>query len=93
MTLQFIETIPFFNIRFKKNTIEEKEHQKRLLFLHESLEDSKKKMNLAQENFGKVTEPKLIDFYIYKFKAEQSRYEQLLLEYRKEESSFIHSSL
>ena len=47
-----------------------------------NIEQSKAEMKLAMDNFNNVTEPKLIDFYIYKIQSEQTRYEQLLSEYK-----------
>ncbi len=92
MTLQFIDALPFLGFKLQKDTLEDKLHAQKLHALRKSLDDCKKKLHYAQDNFNNVTEPRLIDFYIYKIQAEQSRYEQLLMEYRKEESSYIHAS-
>ena len=54
--------------------------------LRENIEQTKAEMNGAIDNFNNVTEPKLIDFYIYKIQAEQNKYDQLLCEYKKIES-------
>ena len=93
MTLQFIQALPFLQFTLGKNTIEERLHREKLADLKRNIDDSKEKLLYAQENFNNVTEPKLIDFYIYEIQAEQSRYEQLLIEYRNEELSYIHSSI
>ncbi|MDO4744330.1 MAG: DUF2508 family protein [Clostridia bacterium] len=92
MTLQLAENLMALRFKTQKATKEDKAHEKKLLSLRESIEDSKQKLLSAQDNFNNVTEPKLIDFYIYKIQSEQSRYEQLLLEYRHEERSYICSS-
>lgn len=60
----------------------ERIHEKRLNDLKSSIEQAKTELNCAMENFNNVTEPKLIDFYIYKIQSEQNRYEQLLSEYK-----------
>ena len=82
----------FFRLFTKRVSLEAKLHQEKLESLRLSIEDSKSKLRLAHENFNNVTEPKLIDFYIYKIQAEQSRYEQLLKEYRLEEQQYIPSA-
>ena len=50
--------------------------------LKSNIEQARTEMNQAMENFNNVTEPKLIDFYIYRIQSEQTRYEQLILEYK-----------
>ena len=47
-----------------------------------SIENAKAEIKLALDNFNNVTEPKLIDFYIYKILSEQTRFEHLLSEYK-----------
>ncbi|MBQ7097806.1 MAG: DUF2508 family protein [Clostridia bacterium] len=47
-----------------------------------NIENAKTEIKLALDNFNNVTEPKLIDFYIYKMLSEQTRFEHLLSEYR-----------
>ena len=66
-----------------KNSEEKKES---LSSLRENIEQTKAEMNGAIDNFNNVTEPKLIDFYIYKIQAEQNKYDQLLCEYKTIES-------
>ncbi len=66
------------NLRKKSDKI----YEKRINELKSNIEDTKSELNLAMENFNNVTEPKLIDFYIYKIQSEQTRYEQLLSEYK-----------
>lgn len=66
------------NLRKKPDKI----YEKRINELKSNIEDTKSELNLAMENFNNVTEPKLIDFYIYKIQSEQTRYEQLLTEYK-----------
>ncbi len=57
-------------------------YEKRINELKSNIEHTKTEMQLAMENFNNVTEPKLIDFYIYKIQSEQTRYEQLISEYK-----------
>ncbi|MBR5155122.1 MAG: DUF2508 family protein [Clostridia bacterium] len=85
MTLELAQNIMFFRFKTQKLTQEDKLHLEKLRLLREDIEDSKNKLKSAQDNFNNVTEPKLIDFYIYKIQAEQSRFSQLLAEYRNEE--------
>lgn len=82
MTLDLVQNTIFLRLKIKKPTIEDRLHEEKLHILKAEIEDSKTKLKSAQENFNNVTEPKLIDFYIYKIQAEQSRYSQLLSEYR-----------
>ena len=56
--------------------------KKRLDGIKSSIEHVKSELYQAMSNFNNVTEPKLIDFYIYKIQSEQTRYEQLLSEYK-----------
>ena len=56
--------------------------RQKLCELKEHIEYTKSEMNAAMSNFNNVTEPKLIDYYIYKIQSEQNRYEQLLIEYK-----------
>ncbi len=85
MTLDLAQNTIFSRFKIRKSTIEDKLHAEKLCQLRQDIEDSKTKLKSAQDNFNNVTEPKLIDFYIYKIQAEQSRFSQLLAEYRKEE--------
>lgn len=55
--------------------------------LKSNIDNAKHELHLAMENFNNVIEPKLIDFYIYKIQSEQTRYEQLLNEYKAFENS------
>lgn len=57
-------------------------HEKRINELKSNIEHTRAEMHFAMENFNNVTEPKLIDFYIYKIQSEQTRYEQLISEYK-----------
>lgn len=92
MVMQLAERLPIFRSFLQKASLEDKLHEERLSALRESIENSKQKLNFAYDNFNNVIEPKLIDFYVYKIQSEQSRYEQLLSEYRTEELRYIHSS-
>ena len=56
--------------------------EKRINELKSNIEHTRCEMQLAMENFNNVTEPKLIDFYIYKIQSEQTKYEQLISEYK-----------
>ena len=92
MSAEFVQALPILN--FKNRRISEGEllHRKRLEGLKESIEICKEDLAMAQQNFDNVTEPKLIDFYIYRIQSEQSRYAQLLAEYKEEEQSFPPAS-
>ncbi len=57
-------------------------HEKHINELKSNIKQTMSEMQLAMENFNNVTEPKLIDFYIYKIQSEQTRYEQLISEYK-----------
>ncbi len=93
MTLDLAQNPIFSRFRVQKPTHTDKLHLEKLRLLKLDIEDSKIKLKSAQDNFNNVTEPKLIDFYIYKIQAEQSRFSQLLSEYRKEEQlSSVNSS-
>ncbi len=60
----------------------EEQHFARLQALKDNIDSARDEILQATENFNNVTEPKLIDLYIYKIQSEQSRYEQLLAEYK-----------
>lgn len=60
----------------------EEQHFAKLQALKDNINSAKDEIRLAIESFNNVTEPKLIDLYIYKIQSEQSRYEQLLSEYK-----------
>ncbi len=57
--------------------------------LKSNIEDTKAELKLAMENFNNVVEPKLIDFYIYKIQSEQTRYDQLISEYKSMEIASV----
>lgn len=67
-------------INAKKNQNKAFEAQVRELIAN--IEETKYELKLAMDNFNNVTEPKLIDFYIYKIQSEQTRFEHLLSEYK-----------
>ncbi len=92
MTLDLAQNNVFSRLKLQKPTIEDKLRLEKLRLLKADIEDCKIKLKSAQENFNNVTEPKLIDFYIYKIQAEQSRFSQLLSEYRKEEQCLCLAS-
>ncbi len=64
----------------------DKTKEKHISEIKAHIEETKTEMNIAMENFNNATEPKLIDFYIYKISSEQSRFEQLLSEYKRLEN-------
>ncbi len=90
--IEMVESLPFLKFFTQKISEDEKRHEEKLKMLKAGIDESNNRLRTAHENFNNVTEPKLIDFYIYKIQSEQSRYEQLLLEYRNEERAFIHSA-
>ncbi|MBR5518627.1 MAG: DUF2508 family protein [Clostridia bacterium] len=61
---------------------QEQEHEIRIRELIANIEDTKSEIQRAMDNFNNVTEPKLIDFYIYKIQSEQTRFEHLISEYK-----------
>lgn len=88
MSAEFVQALPILNFKNRRVSEGELLHRKRLEGLKESIEICKEDLAMAQQNFDNVTEPKLIDFYIYRIQSEQSRYAQLLAEYKEEEQSF-----
>lgn len=68
--------------RIINNKKADKEYEMHINQLKSNIDNAKHELHLAMENFNNVTEPKLIDFYIYKIQSEQTRYEQLLNEYK-----------
>lgn len=48
--------------------------------LKKQLYDSKLELEAAMDNFNNVTDPKLIDVYIYKIQSEEARFEKILSE-------------
>ncbi len=92
MSAEFVQALPIWNFKNRRVTEEELLHKKRLEGLKESIEICKDDLAMAQQNFDNVTEPKLIDFYIYRIQSEQSRYAQLLAEYKEEERTFSPAS-
>ncbi len=61
---------------------QKKLYEKRINELKSDIEQAKRELQTAMDNFNNVTEPRLIDFYIYKIQSEQTRYEQFLSEYK-----------
>ena len=61
--------------------------------LKANINNAKQELHLAIENFNNVTEPRLIDFYIYKIQSEQTRYEQLLSEYKSFENTELNINM
>lgn len=92
MSAEFVQALPILNFKNRRVSEGELLHRKRLEGLKESIEICKEDLAMAQQNFDNVTEPKLIDFYIYRIQSEQSRYAQLLAEYKEEEQSFSPAS-
>lgn len=52
----------------------------RLKELKKELYRSKLELEAAMDNFNNVTDPKLIDVYIYRMRSEETRYEKILSE-------------
>ena len=61
--------------------------------LKANINNAKQELHIAIENFNNVTEPRLIDFYIYKIQSEQTRYEQLLSEYKTFENTELNINM
>ena len=69
----------------------ERQGEARLAELKLSINQTMSELQSAMENFNKVLEPKLIDFYIYKIQSEQNKYEQLLGEYKAMERALLNN--
>ncbi len=67
----------FLNI-FLKPKKEKKSENLYLNQLKKQLKDSKENLECAIDNFNNVTDPKLVDIYIYKIRAEEARFEHIL---------------
>ena len=63
------------------------------LLLKDDLEKAASDLNAAYINFQNVTEPELIDYYIYHTKAMQTRYHYLLNCAKKLEDSYTKNPL
>ena len=89
LSAEVVQPLPLWNFKNRKVSEAEIRHNQRLKTLKETIEICKESLAIAQHNFDNVTEPNLIDFYIYKIQSEQSRYAQLLAEYKEEELAFL----
>ena len=69
----------FLNL-FDTSKKEKTAENKHLNELKARLNQTKLELNAAIENFNNVTDPKLIDVYIYKIQSEEARYEHILNE-------------
>ncbi len=79
--------------RVINNKKADKAYEMHINQLKSNINNAKHELHLAMENFNNVTEPKLIDFYIYKIQSEQTRYEQLLNEYKAFENSELNECI
>ena len=75
---------------FKSRTIED---NKPYLLLKEDIEKTTSELNAAYINLQNVTDPDLIDYYIYQTKAVQMRYRYLLNCAKKLEDSYAKNPL
>lgn len=66
----------FFDTAKKKNPKEDIVLKK----LKGQLYRSKLELEAAMDNFNNVTDPKLIDFYIYRIQSEEARFGKILSE-------------
>lgn len=89
MTIQLAQNFSALMLRFQKQSQEEKLVAEKLEALKININDSREKILSAHENFNNVIDEKMIDFYIYKIQAEQSRYAQLLKEYKELSAIYI----
>ena len=69
----------FLNIFLKPKKEKNKENAY-LNQLKKQLKDSKESFECAIDNFNNVTDPRLVDIYIYKIRAEETRFEHILSE-------------
>lgn len=79
--------------RVINNKKTDKEYDDHINRLKANINNAKQELHLAMENFNNVTEPRLIDFYIYKIQSEQTRYEQLLSEYKSFENTELNINM
>jgi len=75
---------------FKPHTIPD---NKPYLLLKEDIEKTTSELNAAYTNLQNVTDPDLIDYYIYQTKAVQMRYRYLLNCAKKLEDSYAKNPL
>lgn len=64
----------------KRRSTPQEEH---LIALRLEIEKTEKELAVAYSNFQNVTEPELIDFYIYQVNAIQMKHQFLLREWKK----------
>ena len=77
--------IPLFKfsfLSFSKKKEAENDSSK-LSELKKQLAETKLEIEAAEDLFNNVTDPKLIDTYIYKMQSEESRYEKILADIKK----------
>ena len=63
------------------------------MLLKDDIEKTASDLNAAYTNLAQVTEPELIDYYIYHAKAVQTRYQYLLSCAKKLEDSYTKNPL
>ena len=63
------------------------------MLLKDDIEKTASDLNAAYTNLSQVTEPELIDYYIYHTKAVQTRYQYLLNCAKKLEDSYTKNPL
>lgn len=73
-------------------TMKQKQKCKELPLLLKEIEKSKIALDTALSNFDNMTEPDLIDCYIYELQAAQTRYKYLIRQAKNDELRFLGSS-
>ncbi len=88
MTFQLsMQNVVQFTREKKERVRTDKALASKLNSLKDSINLTNSEINSAIDNFNNVTEPCLIDYYIYKIQSEQSKFSQLLSEYKALESA------
>ena len=97
--------IPFFAYTFTKEYFPERgdtvklfkipsaENEPAYMLLKDDIEKTTSELNAAYTNLQNVTDPDLIDYYIYQTKAVQMRYRYLLNCAKKLEDSYTKNPL
>lgn len=80
MTTENIAAVSKFMSFFDTTKKTKQKEEPCLKELKKQLFESKLELEAALTNFNNVTDPKLIDVYIYKIQSEEARFEKILSE-------------
>lgn len=67
----------------RMHTPDELEREQKLRGLKHDLNVAKASLKIAMTNFDNVTDPKLVDMYIYRIQSAQTQYDHILQEIKK----------